>query len=180
VLRIRELGKAQRYGEALAAAERLATTFPAHRDVLYLVAANQRCLRRIPQALVSLERLHRMMGNAEQAAIAAEQVLALSRLSPEGMRVLPGRVLRVHYEDVVADLESNVRRVLAFCGLEFEPACLQFHRTRRNIGTPSSEQVRQPIFRSGLGQWRHYERWLSPLKAALGDALTHYRDQEPV
>ena len=91
-------------------------------------------------------------------------------------RVLPGRVLRVHYEDVVADLEANVRRILEFCGLEFEPACLEFHQTRRNIGTPSSEQVRQPIFRSGLDQWRHYEPWLEPLKDSLGDALTGYRE----
>jgi hypothetical protein len=91
-------------------------------------------------------------------------------------RMLPGRVLRVHYEDVVADLEANVRRILEFCGLEFEPACLEFHQTRRNIGTPSSEQVRQPIFRSGLDQWRHYEPWLEPLKDSLGDALTGYRE----
>lgn len=91
-------------------------------------------------------------------------------------RVLPGRVLRVRYEDVVADLEGSVRRLLEFCELEFEPACVEFHQTRRNIGTPSSEQVRQPIFRSGLEQWRHYEPWLGPLKDALGDALTRYRD----
>ena len=90
-------------------------------------------------------------------------------------RVLPGRVLRVRYEDVVADLEGSVRRLLEYCGLEFEPACLEFHQTRRSIGTPSSEQVRQPLFRSGLEQWRHYEPWLDPLKEALGDALTRYR-----
>jgi tetratricopeptide (TPR) repeat protein len=91
-------------------------------------------------------------------------------------RVLPGRVLRVQYEDVVADLEGNVRRLLDYCGLELEPACLEFHTNRRNVGTPSSAQVRQPIFRSSLDPWRHYEPWLGPLKAALGDALTHYRD----
>ena len=91
-------------------------------------------------------------------------------------RVLPGRVLRVQYEDVVTDLEGNVRRLLEFCGLEFEPACQRFHQTRRGIGTPSSEQVRQPIFRSGLDHWRHYEPWLDPLKIALGDAVIRYRD----
>ena len=90
-------------------------------------------------------------------------------------RVVPGRVLRVHYEDVVQDLEGNVRRVLEFCGLEFEPACVEFHRTERSVRTASSEQVRQPIYREGLEQWRHYERWLGPLREALGDALARYR-----
>lgn len=83
-------------------------------------------------------------------------------------RVLPDFVLRVNYEEVVDDLEAQVRRVLDFCGLDFDPACLEFHRTERSVRTPSSEQVRQPIYRSGLEQWRHYERWLAPLKEALG------------
>jgi tetratricopeptide (TPR) repeat protein len=90
--------------------------------------------------------------------------------------VLPGRVLKVRYEDVVEDLEGGVRRLLEHCGLPFEPACLTFHETRRSVRTPSSEQVRQPIGREGLTQWRHYEPWLSPLRDALGDALTGYRD----
>jgi tetratricopeptide (TPR) repeat protein len=89
--------------------------------------------------------------------------------------VLPGRVLRVHYEDVVDDLEGSVRRLLDHCGLALEPACLSFHRTVRSVRTPSSEQVRQPIYREGLEQWRHYERWLTPLRAALGDAVESYR-----
>jgi hypothetical protein len=89
--------------------------------------------------------------------------------------VLPGRVLRVYHEDVVNDLEGSVRRVLEFCELPFEPACLEFHRTERSIRTASSEQVRQPIFREGLDQWKNYERWLGPLKDALGDALIRYR-----
>ncbi len=89
---------------------------------------------------------------------------------------LPGRVLRVHHEDVVADLEGSVRRMLDFCGLEFEAACVDFHKTQRSVRTPSSEQVRQPIFRDGLDQWRKFEPWLGPLKLALGDALERYRD----
>jgi hypothetical protein len=84
-------------------------------------------------------------------------------------RALPGFVLRVQYEDVVADLETQVRRMLAFCDLPFEPACLDFHRTERNVRTPSSEQVRQPIYQSGLEQWRHFERHLGPLRQALGE-----------
>ena len=90
--------------------------------------------------------------------------------------VLPGRVLRVHYEDVVDDLEGSVRRLLDHCGLELEPACLAFHQTVRSVRTPSSEQVRQPIYRDGLQQWRHYERWLAPLRDALGDAAESYRE----
>ena len=90
--------------------------------------------------------------------------------------VLPGRVLRVQYEDMVEDLEGGVRRMLEHCGLAFEPACLDFHQTRRSVRTPSSEQVRRPISRDGLAQWRNYEPWLAPLQAALGDALIRYRD----
>ncbi len=88
---------------------------------------------------------------------------------------LPGRVLRVHHEDVVDDLEGSVRRMLDHCGLAFEPACIDFHKTQRSVRTPSSEQVRQPIFRDGLDQWKAYEPWLAPLKAALGDAVIRYR-----
>jgi hypothetical protein len=82
--------------------------------------------------------------------------------------VLPGRVLRVQHEDVVADLDASVRRILDFCGLDLEPGCVDFHRTRRTVHTASSEQVRRPINRDGLDQWRHYEPWLGPLKEALG------------
>jgi hypothetical protein len=88
---------------------------------------------------------------------------------------LPGRVLRIHHEDVVDDLERSVRLILDFCELPFEPACVEFHRTERSIRTASSEQVRQPIFREGLDQWRNFEAWLGPLREALGDALVRYR-----
>ena len=85
--------------------------------------------------------------------------------------VLPGKVLRVQYEDVVGDLETQVRRILDHCGLEFEPGCLSFHRTERAVRTPSSEQVRRPIFTSGLDYWRNYDPWLDPLKEALGEGV---------
>jgi hypothetical protein len=91
--------------------------------------------------------------------------------------VVPGWVLRVQHEDVVDDLQGNVRRLLDFCGLPFESQCVEFHKTVRAVRTASSEQVRQPIFREGLDQWRHFEPWLDPLKHALGDALTRYRDE---
>ena len=82
--------------------------------------------------------------------------------------VLPGKVLRVQYETVVDDLEGQVRRILAHCGLEFEEGCVEYHRTERSVRTPSSEQVRQPIFTSGLDYWRNYDEWLAPLRDALG------------
>ncbi|MDE0056237.1 MAG: sulfotransferase [Gammaproteobacteria bacterium] len=82
--------------------------------------------------------------------------------------VLPDFVLCVQHESVVDDLEGQVRRILDFCGLPFEQACVDYHQTERSIRTPSAEQVRQPIYRTGLEQWRHYEAWLDPLKEALG------------
>jgi hypothetical protein len=87
-------------------------------------------------------------------------------------RVLPGKILRVRHEDVVADLAGSVRRMLEFCGLEFEPACLEFYKTARSVRTVSSEQVRRPIYRDGIDQWRKFEPWLGPLKAALGPLAT--------
>jgi hypothetical protein len=85
--------------------------------------------------------------------------------------VLPGRVHRIHYEALVENTETEVRRLLDYCGLPFEPRCLRFHENKRAVRTASSEQVRQPIFREGLDQWRHYEPWLQPLKNALGPVL---------
>ncbi len=94
-------------------------------------------------------------------------------------RVLPGKVLRVQHEEVVEDLETNVRRILDFCELEFEPACLEFHKTERRVHTVSSEQVRRPVNRDGVDQWRHFEPWLNPLKTALGP-LADSASIEPV
>lgn len=89
--------------------------------------------------------------------------------------VLPGEILRVQYEDVVDDLDAQVRRILDYLDLPFEQACVDFHKTEREVRTASSEQVRQPIFQSGKEQWRHFEPWLDELKDALGPALTGYR-----
>ncbi len=84
---------------------------------------------------------------------------------------LPNRILRVQHEDVLDDLETQVARILDFCGLEFEQACVDFHQTKRAVKTPSSEQVRQPIFKTSMQQWRNYESHLGPLKQALGFAI---------
>ncbi len=89
------------------------------------------------------------------------------RLMAHWDAVLPGKVLRVQHEDVVADLETNVRRILEFCNLPFEPQCLEFYKTERSVRTASSEQVRRPIYTEGLEQWRYFEPWLGPLRDAL-------------
>ena len=93
--------------------------------------------------------------------------------------VLPGRIYRLIYEDLVADPETEVRRLLDHLGLPFAPACLTFYETERTVLTVSSEQVRRPIFKEGLDQWRNYEPWLGPLSDALGPALQSWR-REPV
>jgi predicted Zn-dependent protease len=93
-------------------------------------------------------------------------------------RALPARVHRVIYEDLVADAEGEIRRLLDYCGLSFEPACLSFHETRRAVMTPSAEQVRQPISTDGIDAWRAYEPWLGPLKEGLGPALELWRGDE--
>ncbi len=80
------------------------------------------------------------------------------------------------HEDVVSDLEGSVRRMLRFCGLNFEPQCVEYYKTQRSVRTASSEQVRKPIYKEGLDQWKNFEPWLGELKDALGDALTRYRD----
>ncbi|ASP48943.1 tetratricopeptide repeat-containing sulfotransferase family protein [Cognaticolwellia beringensis] len=92
---------------------------------------------------------------------------AYLKLMAHWNEVLPGFVLTVNHEDVVDDLETQVRRMLDFVGLEFEQSCVDFHKTKRNIKTPSSEQVRQPIYKSATEQWRHFEPYLGPLKKVL-------------
>ena len=81
--------------------------------------------------------------------------------------VLPGQVLRIQYEEVVQDLESQVRRLLDFCGLPFESSCVQFHETKRSVRTASSEQVRQPIYSGSVQTWKRFESHLESLKDIL-------------
>jgi hypothetical protein len=87
---------------------------------------------------------------------------------------LPGRVHRVYYEAMIEDTEAETRRLLDYCQLPFEAACLKFYENERAVRTASSEQVRQPIFREGLDHWQNYLPWLDPLKAALGTVLDAY------
>ncbi len=88
--------------------------------------------------------------------------------------VLPNRVHRVHYEHMVTDPEGEVRRLLEYCGLDFEPQCLRFYENPRVVQTLSSEQVRRPLYTESLEQWRNYEPWLGPMKTALGDLVDRY------
>jgi tetratricopeptide (TPR) repeat protein len=90
------------------------------------------------------------------------------RLMDHWNSVLPGRILRVQHEDVIDDLEGSVRRILDYCGLPFEQSCVDFHKTERRVHTASSEQVRRPINREGVDQWKNFEPWLGPLREALG------------
>ena len=93
--------------------------------------------------------------------------------------VLPGRIHRVIYEQVVADTETEVRRLLEYCGLPFEESCLRFFENDRPVRTASSEQVRRPIYSEGVDQWRHYEPWLGPLEQVLGPTLACYPEPPP-
>jgi predicted Zn-dependent protease len=88
--------------------------------------------------------------------------------------VLPGRIHRVIYERMIDDTEVEIRRLLHYCGLPFEPGCLRFHENTRAVRTASSEQVRRPIYREAVDYWRHFEPWLGPLKEALGPVLSAY------
>ena len=101
------------------------------------------------------------------------------RLMSHWDEVLPGKILRVQHEELVTDFAANVRRILEFCNLEAEPACFEFHKTARAVISSSSEQVRQPLNRAGLDQWRHFERWLGPLQEALRSAQASARNPSP-
>ena len=92
------------------------------------------------------------------------------RLMASVERAAPGRVLRVDYESLVEDTEGQIRRLLDFVGVDYAESCRRFFENTRSVRTASSEQVRRPIFRDGLDQWRHYEQWLGPLRDALRDA----------
>jgi len=150
-----------------------------HVGLIQLMLPNARIIdaRRDPMSCC-FSNLKQLFAQGQEFSYSAEDIARYYRTYLELMAhwdaALPGRVLRVQYDDVVADLEGSVRRLLDHCGLAFEPACVEFHRTERSVRTPSSEQVRQPIFRDGLEAWEKYEPWLGPLRRALGDALERY------
>jgi tetratricopeptide (TPR) repeat protein len=151
-----------------------------HVGLIHLMLPNAKIIdaRREPMACC-FSNLKQLFASGQEFTYSTLDIARYYRTYLELMQhwdeVLPGRVLRIRHEDVVDDLGGNVRRILDFCGLEFEPACVEFYKTERSVRTASSEQVRQPIFREGLDQWKHYEPWLGELKDALGDALVRYR-----
>ena len=96
------------------------------------------------------------------------------RLMAHFDRVMPGKIHRVIYEELVADLEGEVRRLFDFLGLPFESECLEYYKSDRAFNSFSNEQVRRPIFTEAVEHWRNYEPWLGPLKASLGSVLGAY------
>jgi tetratricopeptide (TPR) repeat protein len=152
-----------------------------HIGLIHLMLPNAKIIdaRREPMACC-FGNLKQLFAQGQEFTYSVEDIARYYRTYLDLMRhwdaVLPGRVLRIQHEEVVDDLAGTVRRLLDYCELEFEPACVEFHKTERSVRTASSEQVRQPIYREGLDQWRHYEPWLQPLREALGDALTRYRN----
>jgi tetratricopeptide (TPR) repeat protein len=143
-----------------------------HLGLLHLILPSARIIdvRREPMAC-GFSIFKQLFANGQRFAYSLEEIARYYRMYVQLMahweRVLPGKILRVQYEDLVSELEPTVRRMLDFCGLEFESGCVEFHRTRRTVHTPSSEQVHQPLYRESLDQWRNYERWLAPLRRAL-------------
>ena len=150
-----------------------------HVGLIHLMLPNARIIdaRRHPLACC-FSAFKQHFARGQGFAYALEDVGAYYRDYVELMAhidaVLPGRVHRVHYEALVDDTEAEVRRLLDYCGLPFEAACLKFYENDRAVRTASSEQVRQPIFREGVDHWRHYEPWLGPLREALGEVLECY------
>ena len=143
-----------------------------HIGLIHLILPNAKIIdaRREPMACC-FSNFKQLFANGQEFTYSLQDIGHYYRTYVELMRhwdeALPGRVLRMQHEAVVDDLEGSVRRLLEFCGLPFEPACLEFWKTERNVRTASSEQVRRPIFKEGLDQWRHFEPWLGPLKEAL-------------
>jgi tetratricopeptide (TPR) repeat protein len=148
-----------------------------HVGLMHLILPNARIIdaRREPMACC-FSNFKQLFASGQEFTYSMEDLARYYRTYVELMHhwdeVLPGRVLRVQHEDVVEDLEGSVRRLLDFCGLEFEPACLEFYKNERSVRTASSEQVRRPINKEGVDQWRHFEPWLGPLKQHLGDLVT--------
>jgi tetratricopeptide (TPR) repeat protein len=144
-----------------------------HLGLIHLILPNAKIIdaRRDPMACC-FSNFKQLFASGQQFTYSIEDIARYYRMYVDLMthweNALPGKILRVEHESVVEDLERNVRRILDFCELEFEPGCMEFHKTERTVHSASSEQVRRPINREGVDQWRHYEPWLGPLKGALG------------
>ena len=144
-----------------------------HVSLIHLMLPNAKIIDARREAMACcFSNFRQLFASGQQFTYSLEDIARYYRMYVRIMEhwdsVLPGRVLRVQHEDVIDDLEGSVRRILDHLGLEFEPACIEFHRTDRRVHTASSEQVRRPITREGMDRWRHFEPWLGELRAALG------------
>ena len=145
-----------------------------HIALIHLILPNAKIIdaRRNPMACC-FSGFKQLFASGQQFSYGLEEIGTYYKDYVEVMnhwdKVLPGKILRVQYEDVVSNLENEVTRILEYCNLPFEDNCINFHKTERNVRTPSSEQVRQPIYKSGLEQWKNFEPWLDPLKKSLGN-----------
>lgn len=143
-----------------------------HIGLIKLILPNAKIIdaRRNPMACC-FSGFKQLFGEGQEFSYSQENLgryyAAYIKLMDHWNEVLPGFVLTVNNEDVIEDLPGQVRRILDFCGLPFEQQCVDYHLTQRVIKTPSSEQVRQPIYRSGMDQWKHFEAFLSPLKSIV-------------
>ena len=150
-----------------------------HIGLIHLMFPNAKIIdaRRHPMACC-FSGFKQLFADGQEFTYRLEDIVRYYRSYVELMRhwdgVLPGKVLRVHYEHVVDDAESQVRRILEFLDVPFEEACLSFYRTDRSVRTPSSEQVRQPIYRRGLEYWRNFEPYLDVMKTGLADEIADY------
>jgi len=145
-----------------------------HIGLIHLILPNAKIIDARREAMACcFSNFKQLFASGQEFTYSIEDIARYYRSYVELMRhwddVLPGTILRVQHEDLVQDLEGNVRRVLDFCGLDFEPGCLTFYKTERSVRTASSEQVRQPIYTEGIDQWRNFEPWLGELKRALGN-----------
>jgi tetratricopeptide (TPR) repeat protein len=144
-----------------------------HLGLIHLILPNAKIIdaRRDPLACC-FSNYKQLFASGQQFTYSFDDIARYYRMYVELMAhwdyALPGRILRIKHEEVVDALEANVRRILEFCELEFEQGCLEFYKTQRTVHSASSEQVRRPLYREGVDQWRHYEPWLGPLKEALG------------
>jgi hypothetical protein len=152
-----------------------------HIGLIHLMLPNAKIIdvRREPMACC-FSNFKQLFASGQEFTYSIEDIARYYTTYLELMRhwdaALPGRVMRVFYEDTVNDLQGNVRRILEFCNLKFEPACIEFYKQERIVATASSEQVRQPLSRDGLFHWRNYERSLGSLRDNLGDAVIRYRE----
>ena len=145
-----------------------------HIGLMHLILPNAKIIDARRSAMACcFSNFKQLFASGQEFTYSFEDIARYYRIYVELMahwdQVLPGKVLRVQHEDLVADFEPQVRRILDFCGLDFEPGCLEFHKTSRRVHTASSEQVRRPINTEGLEQWRRFEPWLGPLAQALGE-----------